>query len=120
MHAAQMLFCRLFCTICALFRVCDVGVDADFCAGSFDEDKCQDVGNYINDDNGDVINYHSENDETLDTSHSQCLRLTLTYLLASITLKLTCSCNISQDQSRSFVFLPKVNDFHNSGKSIHE
>lgn len=75
-----MLFCRLFCTICVLFRV-----DADFCAGSFNEDKYQDGGNYINDDNGDVINYHSENDETMDTSHSQCLRLTLTYLLASIT-----------------------------------
>lgn len=85
-----MLFSRLLC-----IRVCDVRVNAVFCAGSNDEDKYQDVGNYINDDNDDGINYHSENDETLDMSHSQCLRLPLTCFLASI-----CSCNISQEKNK--------------------
>lgn len=94
-HVVQMLFSRLLC-----IRVCDVRVNAVFSAGSYDEGKYQDVGNYINDDNDDGINYHSENYETLDTLHSRCLRLTLTYLLASITLKLTCSCNISQEQNK--------------------
>lgn len=47
-----------------------MSVDADFCAGSYYEDKYQDVANSINDDNDDGVNYHSENYETLDMSHS--------------------------------------------------